>query len=121
MTRWQLTGLVVGAAALLFTARPAQAQAWFGPPVGVVPGPVVRPVPPIGVIPGPVVTPPVWPVPPVGVVPPIGVVPGPVVVGPGWGARPRDVRRAYRTARRAGWYGAARGPRGGVVVVGGGW
>src|SRR5262245_7217967 len=125
--RWQLTGLVVGAAALLFTAGPPQAQVWIGPPAGpppfVVgrPTPPVWPVPPVGVVPGPVgvttlpavVSPgwgtsPVWPVPPVGVVPPVwavppvGVVPGPVVVSPGWGARPRDVRRAYRAARRAG-------------------
>jgi hypothetical protein len=107
MTRWQLTGLVVGAAALLFTARPAQAQVWVSrpAPVVVVPPPVVvgRPpvwaVPPVGVVPGPVVvgSPSVW------AVPPVGVVPGPVVVGPGWGARPRDVRRAYRAARRGWW------------------
>jgi hypothetical protein len=32
MRRWQLTGLVLGTAALFFTARPAQAQVWFGPP-----------------------------------------------------------------------------------------
>jgi hypothetical protein len=39
MRRWQLTGLVVGAAALFFTARPAQAQVWVGPPI-------VSPAPP---------------------------------------------------------------------------
>lgn len=108
MARWQLTGLAVGAASLLFAARPAQAQVvwsvsstggvpapavWAVPPIGVVPGPVVRPVPPIGVVSAP----PVW------AVPPVQVVPGPVVVSTGWGARPRDVRRAYRIARRAGW------------------
>ena len=116
MTRWQLTGLVVGAAAMLFTARPTQAQVWFGPPAGpppfgppvVRPVPPVWPVPPIGVVPGPVVTPPVWAVPPVGVVPPSGVVPGPVVVGPGWGPRSASHRSLqpgdtgmYRAAHQA--------------------
>ena len=109
MRSWQLTGLVVGAAALLFTARPAQAQVWIGPPAG--PTPPVRPVPPIGIVPGP----------PVGVVPPIGVVPGPVVVSPGWWASPRDVRRANRAARRVGWYGTAWAPPGGMVVAGPRW
>jgi hypothetical protein len=109
MTRWQLTGFVAGAAALFFTARPAQAQVWAVPPVGVVPSPPVWAVPPVGVVPSP----PVW------AVPPVGVVPGPVVVNPGWGARPRDVRRAYRASRR-GW-STAWGPGGGVVVVGGRW
>ena len=92
MRRWQLTGLVVGAAALLFTARPAQAQVWVGRPP-----PPVWPVPPVGVVPPPPVTP----------VPPIGVVPGPGVVGPGWGTttywagRPTWAqRRAYRQAAR---------------------
>ena len=80
MKSWQLTGLVVGAAALLFTARPAQAQVWFGPPVA-------APAPPV------------WFGPPA----PVVVARPPVVVAPGWGARPRDVRRAYRAARRAGW------------------
>ena len=106
MTRWQLTGLVVGAAALLFTARPARAQVWVGRPA-----PIVVARPPI-VVGRPT---PVWPV------PPVGVVPGPVVVGPDWGARPRDVRRAYRAARRGGWYGPAWVPPGGVVVAGRRW
>jgi hypothetical protein len=79
MRRWQLTGLAVGAAALLFTAGPAQAQVWIGPPVS--------PVPPIGVVP------PVWGGPPVSPVPPIGTLPGPVVVSPGWGAQPYWGRR----------------------------
>src|SRR5262249_17293908 len=128
MTRWQLTGLVVGAAALLFTARPAQAQVWARrpapivvarPPIVIAPPPIVVgrptppvwPVPPIGVVP----TPPVSPVPPIGFVPPVQPVPptgfvrGPVGVGPGWGAGPGDVRRAYRAARRGGWYGPAWG------------
>jgi len=115
MTRWQLTGIVVSAVALLSTARPAQAQVWVGSP-GFPPVVVGRPAPPVWVG-SPVVT----PVPPVWAVPPIGVVPGPVVVGPGWGARPGDVRRAHRAARRAGWYGTAWGPRGGAVVVGRPW
>ena len=76
MRRWQLTGLVLGAAALCFTARPAQAQVWIGRPP-----PPVWPVPPIGSVP------------PIGVVPPIGSVPGPVVVSPGWGAQPYWGRR----------------------------
>ena len=86
MRSWQLTGLVVGAAALLFTARPAQAQVWVGPPVA-----------------APART--VWVSPPVvAAAPPVWVArPAPVVVAPGWGARPRDVRRANRAARRAGW------------------
>jgi hypothetical protein len=47
MTRWRLTGLAAGAAALLVTARPAQAQVWFGPPAGPPPFGVSRPVPPV--------------------------------------------------------------------------
>jgi hypothetical protein len=96
MRRWQWTGLVLVAATLFFTARPAQAQVWVGPPV-------------------------VSPAPPVWVGPPVVVARPPVVVGPGWGARPRDMRRAYRAARRGGWYGTAWGPRGGVVAVGRRW
>jgi hypothetical protein len=103
MRRWQLTGLIVGAAALFLAARPAQAQVWIGPPAG--PTPPVRPVPPIGVVPGPPVRPVppigVVPGPPVGVVPPIGVVPGPVVVSSGWRARPSWGGRPYWGARRA--------------------
>jgi hypothetical protein len=116
MRRWQWTGLVLVAATLFFTARPAQAQLRVGPPV-------VSPAPPVWV--GPPVGPPpfavgrptlqVWPAPPVMVARP------PIVVSPGWGARPRDIRRAYRAARRGGWYGAAWGPRGGVVVAGRPW
>jgi hypothetical protein len=43
MRRWQPTGLVLGAAALILTARPALAQVWISPsaPVVVAPAPVV--------------------------------------------------------------------------------
>jgi hypothetical protein len=97
MRRWQLTALVVGVAALFFTARPAQAQWWIAPPA------------PVVVTPAPIV-----------------VTPAPVVVGPTWGARPYWGWGARRYAyygpwRRAGWYGAVRGPRGGVVVGGRRW
>ena len=94
MRRRQLTGLVLGAAALFFTARPAQAQVWFGPPVG--PPPFGPPAP-------------VW------------VAPAPVVVAPGWSARPYWGWRRDRRALRRGWYGTAWGPRGGVVAVGRRW
>jgi len=95
MRHWQLTALVVGVVALFFTARPAQAQVWFGPPPPVVVGPT-----------------------------PIVVAPAPVVVGPTWGAGPYwgwGARRAYyyRPWRRGGWYAGVRGPRGGAVFVGG--
>jgi hypothetical protein len=102
MRRSQLTGLVVGAAALFFTARPAQAQVWFGPPV-------VRP--PVVIAPPPVVIAP----------PPVVVARPPVVVGPGWGARPYWGVRYYRPVPRGGWYRPAWGPRGGVVYVGRRW
>ncbi len=99
MRSWHLTGLVVSAAALLFTARPAQAQVWVGRPAVVSPPPAV------------------WYGPPAPVVvarPPVVVSPAPVVVARpavavpvNWGARPGEVRRAnrraYRAARRAGW------------------
>jgi hypothetical protein len=105
MRNWQLTGLVVGAAALLFTARPAQAQVWVSPPV-VAPArpvwvsrPVVAAASPVWVSPPVVAAPPVWAARPA----PVVVARPSVVVSPGWGARPRDVRRAYRAARRAGW------------------
>jgi hypothetical protein len=70
MRRWQLTGLVLGAAVLFFTARPAQAQMW------------IQSSPPV-----------VW------APPPVVVTPAPVVVGPGWGpgpvwGPPRAVRRS---------------------------
>jgi hypothetical protein len=81
MRRWQVTALIVGAAALFLAARPAQAQVWVGPPM--------RPVPPVGVVP------PVWGG------PPVGVVPGPVVVSPGWGARRYWRGRPYWGAWRA--------------------
>jgi hypothetical protein len=82
MRRWQATALIVGAAALFLTARPAQAQVWVGPPVGVVPGPVV-------VSSG-------WSA-------PVGVVPEPVVVNTVWRGRPTwSERRAYRRLVR-GW------------------
>jgi hypothetical protein len=97
MRRWQLTALVAGAAALFFTARPAQAQVWFSPPAPVVVGPA-----------------------------PVVVGPAPVVVGPAWGARPYwgwGARRAYYRpwGYRRGWYGGVRGPRGGAVTVGRWW
>jgi hypothetical protein len=102
MRSWQLTGLVVCAAALLFTARPAQAQVWVGPPVATAPPvwvgpPVVAPARTVWVNPPVVAAPPVW------VSPPVVVAQPPVVVSYGWGVRPRDVRRANRIARRAGW------------------
>ena len=83
MKLWKRTALALGAAALFFTARPAQAQMWVGPP-------------------------------------------GPVMVTPGWGVAPAwGVRTYYRPVdrpfRRAGWYGAVRGPRGQVVAVGRRW
>jgi hypothetical protein len=96
MRRWQLTALVLGAAAVFFTPRTAHAQVWIGPaaPVVVAPAPFV-------------------------------VAPAPVVVGPVWEARPYwgwGARRAYyRPWRRGGWYGGVRGPRGGVVTVGRRW
>ena len=45
MRRWQPTGLVLGAAALILTARPALAQVWISPsaPVVVAPGWGARP------------------------------------------------------------------------------
>ena len=89
MRRWQLTGVALGAAALLFTAGPAQAQVWIGPSGGPPPIAVGRPTPPVWPVP------PIGSVPPIGVVPPIGSVPGPVVVSPGWRAPP------YWGARRA--------------------
>jgi hypothetical protein len=94
MRRWQLTGLVVGAAALLFTAGPAQAQVWIGPPV--------RPVPPVWGGPSVWVGAPVQPVPPIGFIPPVQPVP-PIgfVPGPGWGTRPYwGARRAHGLFRR---------------------
>jgi hypothetical protein len=39
MSRWQLTVLVLGAAALFFTAQPAQAQPWVGSPAPAVVNP----------------------------------------------------------------------------------
>jgi hypothetical protein len=43
MRSLQLTALVLGAAALFFTARPAQAQVWIAPraPIVVAPAPIV--------------------------------------------------------------------------------
>src|SRR5262249_61644240 len=107
MKRWQFSGLVFVAAALCFTARPAQAQVVIQRSVPVALGPA-----PIFVPPGPVVV----------ASPPIVAGPAPVVVRPGWGARPhwRD-RRYERALRRAGWYGSVWGPRGGVVAVGRPW
>jgi hypothetical protein len=93
MSRWHLAALTLGAAALLFTARPAQAQVWVGG--------------------GPVVVGPAWGGPAWGV----GPVWGARYVGPTWGWGPR---RYYRPYRR-GWYGAVRGPRGRVVVAGRRW
>jgi len=85
MRSWKLMALALGAAALLFTARPAQAQVFIGAP-------------------------------------PIVVAPAPVVIGPTWGYRPYwGVRRGWYAPRRRGWYGAVRGPRGGVVVAGRRW
>jgi hypothetical protein len=97
MRSWQLSGLVVAAAALLFTAAPAaQAQVWVRPaPVVVAPSPV-------------------W------------VAQSPVVVGPGWGgpvwgAGPAwGVRTYYRPIRR-GWYGTGWGPRGRRAAWARGW
>ena len=94
MSRWHFFALALGAAALFFTARPAQAQVWIGSPAPVVVAPA-----------------------------PVFVAPAPVVVGPSWGYRPYwGVRRGwYAPVYRRGWYGAVRGPRGGVVVAGRGW
>ena len=94
----QLTVLALGAAAVLFSARSAQAQqVWVGPG-------------------GPVVVGPAWPVAPAWQFAPTWPVAPAWQVAPAWG-----VRRYYRPVRRAGWYGAVRGPRGGVVVAGRRW
>jgi len=95
MRRWHLFALALGAAALFFTARPAQAQVWIGSPAPVVVAPA-----------------------------PFVFAPAPVVVGPTWGARPYWGARRYAYYgpwRRGGWSGAVRGPRGGVVVAGRPW
>ena len=93
MRSWKLMALALGFAALLFTARPAQAQVFIGPPA------------PVVVAPAPVVVAPSW------------------GVGPSWGAGPYwGYRRAwYRPVPRRGGYGGWRGPRGGVWVAGRGW
>ena len=93
------TALALGAGALLFTPRPAQAQVWIGPPDPVVVGPA-------------------W-----GVRPAWGVAPG-WQVAPAWGVRRyyRPVFRTYyRPFRRAAWYGPVRSPWGGAVTVGRRW
>jgi hypothetical protein len=118
MTRWQFSGLAVGAAALLFTARPAQAQVWFGPPVV---APVVRPAP-VVVTSASTWAGPTWVAASPAVVGPTWVAPAPVVVQPGWRSGPYwSPRRAARVARRTGGYTVAWGPRGGTAVVGRGW
>ena len=96
MRGWQLAGLVVGATALFFTARPVQAQMWGGQPAPVVVAPAPATVAPVPVVVAP---------------------PAPVAVAPVWGAGPSwGARRYYRPFRR-GWYGAAWGPRRGVFVA----
>jgi len=95
MRKWHLIALALSAAALLSSARPAQAQVWVSPaPVFVQPAPVF-------VQPAPVVVAPAW------------------GVGPAWRAGPVWGPRYYRPIRRGGWYAGVRGPRGGAVVVGG--
>ena len=94
MRSWKLMALALGTAALLFTARPAQAQVFIGPPAPVVVAPV------------PVVVGPSW------------------GVGPTWGASPYwGARRSwyYGPVYRRGWYGGWRGPRGGAWVAGRRW
>jgi hypothetical protein len=93
MRSWQWAIVLVGGA-LLFTARPAQAQRmWVGPG-----GP-------------PVVVGPTWQQPP--------AVWGPTPVwygSPAWG-RPRPYwYRGGWYGSRGGWYASARGPRGGRVA-----
>ena len=101
MRLWQMAALILGPAALLFTAQPARAQVWIGG--------------------GPVVVGPAWGAPAWGA--------PAYVVGPAWGrpvypvARARYVRprRFYRRGSyRTGWYGGAWGPSG-VWVAGRRW
>jgi hypothetical protein len=47
MKRWQMAALTLGAAALLFTVQPAQAQVWIGGPVVVGPAWGVGPAWPV--------------------------------------------------------------------------
>jgi hypothetical protein len=96
MKFWQITVLNLIAAALVFTARPAQAQVWVG----------VRPI---------VVVPawravPAWPVARVSVGWPVG-----------WGSAWWGPPPLRPVPVRAAWVGAVRGPRVGVVVAGGRW
>ena len=93
MRSWQLAMVMVGGA-LLFTARPAQAQrVWVGPRGPVMVAPTWQPAP-------------VW------------------YGSPGWGRpRPYWYRGGWYGYRsgwygsRGGWYASARGPRGGRVAV----
>jgi hypothetical protein len=101
MKLWKRTVLALGAVALLFTARPAQAQVWIGPPAPVMVTPTWGVAPSWGAVP-------VWQP-----APTWGVAPG-WRAAPAWGVR-TYYRPVYRPFRR-GWYGVARGPRGGTVA-----
>lgn len=93
MRRWNLIALVLVAGALLFTAKPAQAQVW------------IRPAAPVVIVPAPIV-----------------VRPAPVWVGPSRRGRPYwAVRRYYRPFRRGGRYVSAWAPQGRTVAVGRRW
>jgi hypothetical protein len=97
MRSWKLMALALGVGALLFTARPAQAQVFIGPPAPVLVGPA------------PVVVGPSW------------------GYNPYWGVRRGWYGPSYRRgwygapSYRRGWYGGWRAPRGSVWVAGRRW
>ena len=98
MRSWKLMALALGFAALLFTARPAQAQVFIGPPA------------PVVIAPAPIVVGPTW------------------GVSPYWGARRSwyygpVYRRGWYGApyARRGWEAGWRGPRGRAWVAGRRW